>query len=91
MGYTVQSSPEHISRTEFLLLWDVSHRRYRHHFPMSPAARRDCVQGISSLQLKRDACGSAISLLVSMQAIPLGAGNQLKYFGSVLSPTPRKP
>lgn len=57
----------------------------------SPPAPRDLVQGISSLQLKKDVCDSAIRLLVSMQAIPLGARNQLKCYGSVLSPTPSKP
>lgn len=40
-GYTVQLPPENISRTEFLLLSDVSYRRYRHHFPTSPC----CMQG----------------------------------------------
>lgn len=76
---------------QFPVLWGVSYRSYRHHFPTFPAARRDLVQGISSLQLKKDSCGSAIRLLISMQAIPLGARNQLKCFGSGLSPTPSKP
>lgn len=54
---------------------------YTHHFPVSPAACRDLMQGTSS----------AIRLLVSRQAVPPGARNQLKHFSSALSPTPINP
>lgn len=45
---------------------------------------------IISPWLKGDACGSAISLLVSMQATPRGARNQLKCLSSALPLTPHK-